>query len=924
MEAKKYSPAIEESTITERIARIVSSVRTTKPDYAQLAAELEQAIPFEVFGVVLLRYDQQAVRVIVCQQQVGKWEAVHHQHPYDGSMLQQIAQTEQPGLVVATYPDGLDGLPATHGDALSGYHQLRSTLIAPLMIENRVLGTLELGSTAVGTYKDQNLQRLVRAVVHVLATAIAGAQSVGSAEIQDKQRKALQVVSSSLTSKIDLPTILTQIVAGIAQSLNVASAIFMYDRQRQELTLEAQAGLDEAILKKVLNGNLPLLDTCIISRAVKLSQPQVTQDIIIDEQFHASRDLFSALGMRSIFSHPLFADTTVYGALLLCSSEPGGFTPLKIDILSLFASQATIAIRNGMLLESVHQRSYFRQTIDQLELIREQGEATIADAEELSEEEKKAILEQQLQAEFALFKQAKQATRETFGVDFFTILHFISDYLPSQSELNLLSKLHSSQEEQAFPVTNTSRIVDSAGLPASTNVVREQIVPFADTMTALIRTAEAALENAARLGELGRLSAQLQQSANCVTDAWFMIDLHEHCTYMNPAAEAFCNMHLDVMETAYTIRSLPLMQQRRESLPMEQALEKVWPRLRNAQEVRAYLKDFERDCKYRPELRCILVTELIIHQRHIAVTDSLPSDRHYHLTRYPLYNQQGQLEGNALQIRDVTQKVRDENNMSMLLSSVSHDLRTPLTTIKAAASGLLQTNVAWSEEDRQEMLEDIDRETDHLTVLINALVELSRIKMGALILEKEWCDLVEILNGALAKIARLTLGHRIEVHVEDKLPLLYVDHVQIERVFYNLLENAIRRSPEQAAVHVFIKSIDEPTGMLEIVVIDQGQPVLERESEDIFESYVGLRTHGNGLGLSICKGIVEAHQGTIFIETAAKVGSTVVSNGVGFVFTLPVLSRPSVHDGEQTALAVNEMEEAERPLLSGVVREVLK
>ena len=81
MDAKTHTPTLKESTIVERVARIVSSVRGTKPDYTHLAAELEPAIPFDVFGVVLLRHDRQAVRVTVCQKEKGSWLAQHHQHP---------------------------------------------------------------------------------------------------------------------------------------------------------------------------------------------------------------------------------------------------------------------------------------------------------------------------------------------------------------------------------------------------------------------------------------------------------------------------------------------------------------------------------------------------------------------------------------------------------------------------------------------------------------------------------------------------------------------------------------------------------------------------------------------------------------------------------------------------------------------------
>ncbi len=270
--------------------------------------------------------------------------------------------------------------------------------------------------------------------------------------------------------------------------------------------------------------------------------------------------------------------------------------------------------------------------------------------------------------------------------------------------------------------------------------------------------------------------------------------------------------------------------------------------------------------------------------RHSSLlSESASSDNHYQLIRYPLYNQQGQLTANALQMRDVTEQVRDEKNRSALLSSVSHDLRTPLTTIKAAVTGLLQEDVAWDEQDRREMLEDIDAETDHLTILVNALVEMSRIEMGALILEKEWCDVVEVVYGTLAKLAKVLAGHPMHVHALPHLPLIYVDHVQLERVCYNLIENAARHSPEQAEIVV---TLDVVSNMLRVQVLDQGCGIPEGERERIFKSFYGLHSYGNGLGLAICKGIIEAHQGHIWVEAASDSGSC-------FIFTLPIYP----HDG---------------------------
>ncbi len=896
MEARSYTSTFEESAVVERVARIVSSVRGTKPDYTRLAAELEQAIPFDVFGVVLLRHDREAVRVVVCRRESGSWRAFKHQLPREESKLECVLQS--PRLLIGDYPEGLDGPPAVSGDALSGYHQLRSTLIVPLAVEESVLGTLELGSTVSHIYADQTLQRLVSAVARVLASAIESAQLGGSDEIHNRQRQVLKDVSSALTSKMDLSTILHQIVNGIAKALNVASLIVMQDRYRRFFRIEAQSGLDQAALEQVFRQQIPVSEQCIIGQTLQRRQPFVSHDIVTDERFPDSSAFFTIFGVHSVFCYPLVTGTTVYGALLLCSTEPGGFTPLKADILSLFANQATVAIHNGMLLESAHQRSRFQEAIERLERGLKQRTAA-SPQHDLSTAEH----EEDAKNEYILLARVREETQRTFGVSFSSLLHFISDHLLTQGERDLQAIFSAGQDEQRVeasikPLDDVSLHFTSPELAPSS---QEGPEPLADTLSLLTQTAEAALMRTGMLGELSQLLIQLKQSTDGVRDAWFVVDPDGSCVYMNPAAEALCDMRLEGLN-AYSPKLLAQSPGQTASTTLEHAFMKLLPRIRNAEEVTLYLQDFTQGNVYRQELRCVLASEPLYTRSalqrsangHSPLTlENASSDYHYQFIRYPLYNQQGQLSAHALQVRDVTEQVRDEKNRSALLSSVSHDLRTPLTTIKAAVTGLLQTNVAWDERDRLAMLEDIDAETDHLTVLVNALVELSRIEMGALVLEKEWCDVAEVVYGTVSKMERALAGRPVRTFFQHRLPLIYVDHVQLERVFYNLLENAISNSPEQAEIIVNVGVVGDPQKMLRVQIIDQGSGIPERERERIFKSFYSLRSYGNGLGLAICKGIIEAHQGRIGVETAADGGSC-------FVFTLPVHPYAAAQVGLET------------------------
>src|SRR5215469_1869353 len=225
----------DELVLMERIARIVSSVRGAKTDYTRLAAELEHAVSFDIFGVVLLRHDHEAVRVMVCQRAPQGWTTDYHQRPFRDSLLERMCQNPLP--IVRDYPNGVDGLPVESGDALSQYHHLYSTLIVPLVVEDNVLGTLELGSVTPSAYNDTALIRLVDAVARVLATAIERVQLGGNAAIQDRQREVLKDVTSALTTPLDLSAVLQRIVGGIAGALNVSAYILLLDQSRKHWRL---------------------------------------------------------------------------------------------------------------------------------------------------------------------------------------------------------------------------------------------------------------------------------------------------------------------------------------------------------------------------------------------------------------------------------------------------------------------------------------------------------------------------------------------------------------------------------------------------------------------------------------------------------------------------------------------------------------
>jgi two-component system sensor histidine kinase KdpD len=212
-----------------------------------------------------------------------------------------------------------------------------------------------------------------------------------------------------------------------------------------------------------------------------------------------------------------------------------------------------------------------------------------------------------------------------------------------------------------------------------------------------------------------------------------------------------------------------------------------------------------------------------------------------------------------------------------LLNAVSHDLRTPLSSIKASASSLLDPTVDWSPAQRREFLETIDQEADRLTRLVHNLLDMSRIEAGALdprLVETALPD----VTGPVVRLARSKSSQPIGVDLPDDLPAVLVDPVRLDQVLTNLLDNA-RRYAGDEPVTVEGRSVG---GRVELRVVDHGPGIPEAERERIFGQFYRLRRNGRtppdgtGMGLAVSKGIVEALGGTIRVEETPGGGATFV------------------------------------------------
>ena len=235
---------------------------------------------------------------------------------------------------------------------------------------------------------------------------------------------------------------------------------------------------------------------------------------------------------------------------------------------------------------------------------------------------------------------------------------------------------------------------------------------------------------------------------------------------------------------------------------------------------------------------------------------------------------------------------QSEKLKSALLDAVSHDLRTPLTSIKASITTLLDEarapEFALDKESRLEMLQVIDEESDRLNRFISGLIDLARIDAGELQLRRQWGAIDEIVSTALARAQPLTSDHELEVKIDHELPAVRVDERAVSEVVYTLVDNAVKYSPPGTKIKI---SAGLNEGMVQMSVEDEGEGVPVKLRERVFDKFFratrdgDVSTHrpsGTGMGLAIAKGIVEAHEGRIWIESPAS------GSGSRVVFTLPI------------------------------------
>jgi two-component system sensor histidine kinase KdpD len=240
-------------------------------------------------------------------------------------------------------------------------------------------------------------------------------------------------------------------------------------------------------------------------------------------------------------------------------------------------------------------------------------------------------------------------------------------------------------------------------------------------------------------------------------------------------------------------------------------------------------------------------------------------------------------------------RVETERMRNAILSSVSHDLRTPLATISGAASSLAEGQDELNATARKDLARSICREADRLDRLLKNLLDMMRLEAGAVRLNKEWHPLDEVVGSALARLEGRLRDHTVNTAIPAELPMLLVDGVLLEQVIINLVENAVKYATTGTMIDLSASAGDRD---VIVEVADRGPGIPVGDESRIFDKFYRgsfAREGGVGLGLTICRGIVEAHGGRIWAENRS-------GGGALFRFSIPLTDQQPAVDREEAGI----------------------
>jgi PAS domain S-box-containing protein len=273
-----------------------------------------------------------------------------------------------------------------------------------------------------------------------------------------------------------------------------------------------------------------------------------------------------------------------------------------------------------------------------------------------------------------------------------------------------------------------------------------------------------------------------------------------------------------------------------------------------------------------------------IHDEELEMCRADGSNVWISLSVRPIRDKEGRVVASRSVVVDLTERKRLDQLKDEFIGLVSHELRSPLTVITGAVNTALTEGERLSPEETRQLLQDAASEAESLSHMLGNLLELSRMQANRLFLHAEPISVRKVIQGTVEEIKRQPSAHQFVIDLPRKLPPVYADELRLERILYNLLENAVKYSPQGGEIRVSVRPQEK---QLVIAVSDQGIGISRADQAKIFQPFQRIEdsrldgAKGAGLGLLVCRRLVEAHHGRIWVESEPGHGSTLF-------FTMPL------------------------------------
>jgi PAS domain S-box-containing protein len=754
---------------------------------------------------------------------------------------------------------------------------VKSNLIIPICLRDRILGVLRLDSDSVSQFSIEDAQRL-QPLTNAAAIALENAQLFEAEARRRREAETLREATAALTSALDLKQVLDNILIQLEKVIpyNSASVLLL---QGENLHVVAGQGFEN--VEQIIGYSYPVVDDALFSEMQQTRWPLYLSDAQTDPRYSGWGDPGQVRGWMGV---PLIVRDRVIGYLMLNGGQVAVYGETEASLAQAFANQAAVAIDNARLFETT------KHHVAELEAIR-QASLSLTSSLELE-----AVLEAILKSALNLLTGLQgariylyQADRLIFGAARWT--DGIEGRSLEEPSPNGLTYTVARQGEpvvvpdmRAHPLYTSKPEREGAivGLPLKIgervvgvmNVECQQPRIWPETELRVLRLladqAAIAIENArlyAKLDEYrehledlvqartAELEQAMQETADArdkidailhsVADGLIVTDLDHRVILANPAAEELLGSRLEEMlgrEVGAGIKDDRLREMVRYALDQRSS---------------DYEIDIETESSQtrRPK---------VLRARTSSVDD-----------------QQGQSLGTVTIIQDVTRLREIDRLKTELLTTTAHALRTPLTSILGFSEILLTRKM---DQDRQEYyLNLINEQSSHLAKVVEELVDLSRLEAGhGMELKLETVNVAELMEEVVVPFAEKTTKHNIQIKGLAELPPILGDPFRLTQVGQNLLSNAINFSPKGGMITICGRMTSDH---LEISLQDEGIGMTAEQQEHLFRPFYRVDASdtaigGTGLGLATAKLIIEQHGGEIWLESEPDLGTTVY-------FTLP-------------------------------------